>query len=355
MGQSRRRANLRQDGGGTRADRGYRQRVQLEPHSPIIIEVTRPDEVESFHVVDAVISSREGPTGVWGDPGRRVFARSAIKSIQAIPLITSGAADAFDVTDDELALMCSSHSAETAHVEMIESWLTRVGLTAAALECGDDRPKDQAAAEAAVRAGRASAPIFNVCSGKHTGFLALAVHLGEDPRHYIRRDHPAMQRVEDTVSTMTSFDLRPLESGNDGCGIPVFAIPLENLALGMARLVDPVELDDPTATACRRLVGALPSRSHLVSGTGRCEVELAESASEPFIAKSGAEGVFMAALPRRGLGIALKVRDGASRAAEEAIRAVLHHMGALAGPLTDTPIDNKAGLRVGVRRAVLPR
>ncbi len=329
--------------------------MRSQLHSPIIIEVTRPNEVESCHIVDAVISDREGPTEVWGDPGRRVLSRSAIKSIQAIPLITSGAADAFDVTDDELALACSSHSAEEDHVAMVDSWLARIGLTEVALECGDDRPIDQAAADAAVRAGRATAPIFNCCSGKHAGFLTTAVHLSEDTRHYIRRDHPAQQRIENAVATMTGVDLRRLESGSDGCGIPVFAIPLENLALAMARLVDPVGLDDPTAVACRRLAGVLPSRSHLVSGTGRCEVQLAESAGEPFIAKSGAEGVFMAALPQRGLGIALKVHDGASRAAQEAIRAVLHHIGALTGPLTDTPVDNKAGLRAGVRRAVLPR
>jgi len=197
--------------------------------------------------------------------------------------------------------------------------------------------------------------VFNCCSGKHTGFLTTAIHLGEDPAGYIERDHPVQQRIERIVSQMTGVDLAERASGLDGCGIPVFAIPLKRLALAMARLVDPAGLPDDLAVACNRLADLLPSRSNFVSGTGRTETKLAAAVSEPLIAKSGAEGVFVAALPERGLGIALKVRDGADRAAHQMIWGVLDRFGALRHPLEDTPISNKAGAHVGVQRIVLPR
>jgi len=319
------------------------------------VELTRAEVVESIHLVDIVVTDSEGSFESWGDPDRPVIARSAIKSIQALPLITTGAADAFDVSDNELALACSSHSGEADHVAMVRSWLDRMGLDEQALECGIDHPIDEAAASAAVVDGCATASVYNCCSGKHTGFLTTAIHLGENPAGYIRRDHPVQQRVELAVSQMTGVDLAERTSGLDGCGIPVFAIPLKRLALAMARLVDPVGLPDDLAMACNRLTELLPSRSHFVSGSGRTETRLAEAASQPLIAKSGAEGMFMAALPERGMGVALKVRDGASRAAEQAIWGVLNRFGALRDPLDETAISNKDGRQVGVRRIVLPR
>jgi len=324
-------------------------------HPPATVEVTRAEGVESVHIVDIVVTDRDGSLESWGEPERPVIPRSAIKSTQALPLITTGAADAFEMSDDELALACSSHSGEPDHVEMVRSWLQRIGLTEADLECGTDRPIGDDAAADAIRAGCATASVFNCCSGKHTGFLSTAVHLGEDPLGYIQRGHPVQQRVERSMAAMTGVDLTEHVSGIDGCGIPVFAIPLKHLALAMARLVDPVDLPDDLAAACQRLATILPERSHFVSGTGRTETKLAAAASEPLIAKSGAEGVFMAALPERGLGITLKARDGATRAAEQAIWGVLDLLGALSEPLCDEPVLNKAGVPAGVIRTVLPQ
>jgi len=326
------------------------------PHrSPAQVELTRADVVESTHIVDIVVTDREGSFESWGDPDRPVIPRSAIKSVQALPLITSGAADEFHLSDDELALACSSHSAEADHVAMVRSWLGRIGLNEQSLECGIDHPINPAAASAAILDGCATASVFNCCSGKHTGFLTTAVHMGEETAGYIHRDHPVQQRVEQAVSQMIGVDLSDHVNGVDGCGIPVFAIPLMNLALAMSRLVDPADLPDDLAAACRRLSAVLPSRSHFVSGSGRTETLLEAAASEPLIAKSGAEGVFMAALPDRGLGITLKARDGANRAAEQAIWGVLDRLGALSEPPGDTPITNKAGVLAGVRRVSLPR
>jgi len=329
--------------------------VKPPRHSPATIELTRADVVESSHTVDIVVTDSSGSFESWGDPERLVIPRSAIKSVQALALITSGAADAFNVSDDELALACSSHSGEADHVAMVRSWLSRIGLGEQSLECGTDHPINSVAASAAIIDGCAMATAFNCCSGKHTGFLTTAVHLGEEPSGYIRRDHPVQQRIEGVVSQMTGVDLSDHESGVDGCGIPVFAIPLRNLGLAMARLVDPAGLPDDLAAACNRLTAVLPSRSHFVSGTGRTETLLQQAASEPLIAKTGAEGVFMAALPERGLGIALKARDGATRAGAQAIWGVLNRLGALSEPLDEAPITNKAGVPAGMRRIVLPR
>lgn len=324
-------------------------------HSPATVEVTRADVVESDHIIDIVVTDSTGSFESWGDPDHRVIPRSALKSVQALPLITSGAADAFNLSDDELALACSSHSGEADHVAMVRSWLGRIGLGEQDLECGLDRPISDVAAATAIVDGCAMASVFNCCSGKHSGFLTTAVHLGEDPTGYIHRSHRVQQRVERAVSQLTGVDLSVHESGVDGCGIPVFAIPLKNLALAMSRLVDPVDLPDDLAAACSHLTATLPSRSHFVSGTGRTETMLAAAVNQPLIAKSGAEGVFMAALPDQGLGIALKAHDGATRAAEQAIWGVLDRLGVLSEPLDDSPITNKAGTPAGVRRVVLPR
>ncbi len=179
--------------------------------------------------------------------------------------------------------------------------------------------------------------------------------MGHCSTGYIERGHPVQQLVEQALSTVTGVDLRDHPSGIDGCGIPVFAIRLQLLALAMARLVDPVDLPGDTAAACRRLTDVLAPRSHLVSGSGRIEEQLAAEANTPLIVKSGAEGVLMAALPELGLGVALKARDGASRAAGQAAWGVLDHLGTLSEPPPDQPILNKAGRQVGVRRTVLGR
>lgn len=318
----------------------------MTTRDPLRIDITRGENIESEHDVDIVIADRRGTTEAWGEPARPTIPRSAIKSIQALPLIASGAADALDVSDAELGLACASHSGEQAHIDAVVAWLDRIGLSTTDLECGPDLPLGTDAAAEVHRAGGVATPVYNCCSGKHAGFLTIAEHLGIAPKGYIGIDHPVQTMIADVVAEMTGHDLDPASHGIDGCGIPVFAIPLERLATGMARLADPADLSDELATAASRLVTVLPEAAFWVSGTGRMEMRLAEVATEPVIAKTGAEGVFMAALPNRGIGIALKARDGNKRAADAAIGAVLHRLGALSEE-PDHPISNKAGQSVG--------
>jgi L-asparaginase II len=317
------------------------------------IEVVRGDVVESVHEIHAVVSDRSGQVQAWGQRQRPTIARSAIKTIQALPLVRSGAADAFAVTGEELALACSSHSGEPRHVEAVLGWLDRIGLSEADLECGPDVPIDDQAREDLYASGGRPRPILNCCSGKHAGFLTIARHLGLPTAGYIEPDHEVQAMVTASVETMAGISLADQRPGIDGCGIPVFAIPLDRLALAMARLVDPVDLAGDLPSAAGRVVGAA-SQAFWVSGTGRTEVEISEVATEPVLTKGGAEGVFCAGLPQRGLGIALKAADGRPRAARYAIKAVLGWLGAMP-PLAEggKPIHNKAGDVSGQLRAVL--
>jgi L-asparaginase II len=316
------------------------------------VEIVRGGAVESAHLVHAVIADRHGTLEHWGDPTRPTIARSAIKSIQALPLVASGAADAHGVGPHELALACASHSAEPEHVEAVRSWLQRLGLSEDDLECGPDQPLGHQAREDFYRAERRRQPVLNCCSGKHTGFLTLACHLGYPTAGYIKRASPVQDQVTAAVQAMTGLDLSQAPSGIDGCGIPVFALPIERLAFAMARLVDPLDVPAELAVAAQRVVAAA-QLAFWVSGSNRTEVVVTEAASEPVVIKTGAEGMFMAALPARGLGIALKVADGASRASQAAIKALLRHLEVL--PPIDGPIltTNKAGDVSGETRPVI--
>lgn len=316
-----------------------------------IIEVVRGDVVESRHVIHAVIADRSGTVDAWGHRGRPTIPRSAIKSIQALPLVTTGAADTFDVSQDELALACASHSGELEHVEAVLRWLNRLGLSEADLDCGPDVPLGRLAKREFYAAQSQPSPVFNCCSGKHTGFLTVARHFGEPTAGYIDRFSAVQARVTRTIEQLAGVDLRGETPGIDGCGIPVFAIPLQRLAFAMARLVDPEDLPTELADAAVRVVAAA-QRAFWVSGTDRTEHKVGAEATEPVVVKAGAEGVFMAGLPDRGLGIALKSADGMARASHAAIIALLRHLGAL--PTVDAPpIHNKAGNVSGELRAVI--
>ncbi len=313
----------------------------------MLVELSRGDVVESRHRLVCAVVDRSGPLLVWGDGDQSVIARSALKFVQALPLLRTGAAERFDVSDDELVLACSSHSGEPEHVAAVDAWLTRLDLDRSDLECGDDRPIGAGALAEHHRSGQSPAAVLNCCSGKHTGFLTVARHLGIDHRGYIEPDHPVQQLVTDAVAELTGHPLDDLVPGRDGCGVPTFGIPLLRLAEAMRLLVAPEELDEATAAASRRLIGAVPGREFWISGRGRHETLLGPVAEEPLLVKTGAEGVYMAALPARGVGIVLKAEDGAVRAAEAAVSALLFELGAVSQVPQATTIRNKAGATVG--------
>ncbi len=192
--------------------------------APVLVELVRGDLVESRHRgAFAVVDAAGKMVASAGDIERPVYARSAVKPLQALPLVESGAADRFGLGVEELALACASHAGTPLHVAKVASFLARAGLAAADLECGGHLPTDLASAQALIRAGEAPSPLHNNCSGKHAGFLATARHLGEAIRGYIEFDHPVQQRVLAAMGGMTGLDLTRAPRGRDGCGIPTIA------------------------------------------------------------------------------------------------------------------------------------
>ena len=323
--------------------------VMSTQHSPLTVSVTR-EIVESQHLVDCAVMSRDGLEMSFGDIDRAVIARSSLKPIQVLPLVSSGAADAFGFTDEDIALAAASHSGEPRHIERVRSMLDKIGLDETVLECGATRTIGEEAADVILSSGQQFQRIHNCCSGKHTGFLAIARHLNVDPAGYIQPEHPVQGLITRTVAMFTGVDLSTQVPGIDGCGIPTFGIPLSNLALSMVYLNTPSLVsgqDDATAAACRRVVDALSANPYWISGEGRDEVALSARATETHVAKIGAEGVFMASLPERGLGVALKARDGAKRAASRAIEVILEELGALSPAAIDPMVTNADGTVVG--------
>jgi L-asparaginase II len=329
--------------------------VSWSSPEPILVEVLRGEMVESRHCgAYAVVDAAGGVVLAQGDIEHPVYPRSAIKPLQALPLIETGAADRFGLGVKEIALACASHNGTAPVVAGVEAWLARIGLGPGDLECGVDPPIDQAAAQALIRAGQPFSALHNNCSGKHAGFLTTARHLGEPTRGYIAWDHPVQQRILGVLEQMSGLDLSAAPRGIDGCGIPVIGMPLGNLALAMARLGDPVDLPEHRAVATRRVREAMAAEPYFVAGSGRfCSTLMAVTGAAVTV-KTGAEGVFAAALPTLGLGIALKVDDGASRASEVALAGLLRHLGLLSpaqqealGPLLSPSVLNRAGRETG--------
>jgi L-asparaginase II len=322
---------------------------------PVLVEVTRGDLVESRHRGAAALVDAAGRVvTAWGDIARPIYARSALKPLQALPLVESGAADHFALGPRELALACASHHGEAAHLAVVSAWLARVGCAAADLECGAHPPLDAAAAAALIRSGAAPSALHSNCSGKHAGFLTTARFLGEATRGYVAPGHPVQRRILAALEAMTGLDLSHAACGTDGCGIPVIAIPLSGLARAMARMVDPQGVAAGRAAAARRLLDAMAAEPLMVSGSTGFATALLAAAGASVRAKPGAEGVFAAALPRLGLGLALKIDDGAGRACDVALAAILSRLGCLddaalaqLGARLRPPVRSVAGAVVG--------
>jgi L-asparaginase II len=306
----------------------------------LLVDVIRGNMVESSHLCDAVVIAASGDiTMAWGDYTREIYPRSAIKPVLALPLIESGAADHFKYSQSDIALACASHNSEDIHVNAVQDILTRIGLSNTALECGAHRPYDEAASDVLVQQGKKPCRIHNNCSGKHAGFLSTAVHLGENPVGYIQPEHPVQERLFQVMSEMSGYDLTATARGADGCGIPVVGMPLDGLARTMAWMADPAGLGDPREDAARRIVAAMMAHPYMVAGAS-CMDTLAMQAIGGVALKTGAEGVQIAVIPRHGLGIALKVRDGNGRAGDVAMLWILRQL----DMISDSAARDIAGL-----------
>ncbi|MEG3616865.1 asparaginase [Magnetovibrio sp. PR-2] len=326
--------------------------------NPVLIEATRGGFVECrYRGACAVVNVKGEILQSWGDVGQNVFPRSSLKPLQAIPLIETGAADAFNVSAQEIALACASHNSEHDHVRHVQAWLARVGLGVDDLECGHCEAITLDVTKSMARDGEDFTRAHNNCSGKHAGFLTTALHLGEDTKNYIKPDHPVQQRITRTVEEMTGSDLSRVPQSADGCGIPVFAFPLSALAQGMASMIAPSVGGAERMASTHRVLSAMAAHPHLVAGTGRFDTRVMETTKGEILVKGGADGVHIAMVPGAGLAIALKIDDGTIRASEQAMGFVLDQLGLLSGEardgvadLIEKPILNTIDERVGELR-----
>jgi L-asparaginase II len=285
-------------------------------NNPIIAEVTRGSIVESRHRGAYVVCDAKGKILISaGDVSAPIYPRSAIKAFQCLPMIESGAADAFGLTDEEIALCCSSHNGEAEHVRVAKSILAKCQIEENCYECGAHYPSSKEATYELVRHGEKPQQIHNNCSGKHAGMLALAKQLGVDNREYVKLNHPVQKAIAHTIEKLCEVDLSQAPVGVDGCSVPTWAMPLHNMALGFAKLCD------ETYAPYERIIRAARNHPFMIAGTGRFDTRVMQAVPRLFM-KFGAEGVFCGSIPHAGLGFAVKCDDGAARAVEVAMISV---------------------------------
>jgi L-asparaginase II len=331
--------------------------------NPILVEAWRGSTVESFHRGAVAVVDGDGAlVTAIGDIDRPVFPRSAIKVLQALPLVESGAAERYALTDEELALACASHSGEPEHVRTAAAMLAKAGLDDSVLECGAHWPYHDVSSRALAAANAVPSALHNNCSGKHAGFVCLGCQLAGTQDHraflagYVGPKHPVMREVGAAIEAATGCDLAGAPHGTDGCSIPTYGIALRQLAHGFARVASGNGLSPGRAAAAARLRSAVARAPFMVGGTGRFDSRVMQALGERVFCKVGAEGMYCASMPQSGLGVAIKVDDGNnSRACEVAMAALIealvplhtdseHQL--LAG-LSNVTLFNWRGLQVG--------
>ncbi len=315
-----------------------------------LVELWRGPFLESVHLGHAVVCDDTGQiVQSWGDPNAIVLPRSSSKMIQGLPLIESGAAAAHNLTPQHLALACASHNAARIHIDPVRDWLNAIGRSDDDFRCGPQMPRDKEVHDEVIKNDEPVCQIHNNCSGKHAGFLTLAKHLGAGPE-YVDPDHPVQ------IACLEAFERMTEETspgyGIDGCSAPNFACTLHGMARAMAGFAR-AAADSPAG----QLTRAMAEHPELVAGEGRACTRLMRAMNHKVAIKTGAEAFFVAILPDQKLGVALKISDGGTRAAECAIAQILVNLGALnadhpeALAYTNAPISNWRGIETGHMRA----
>lgn len=316
-----------------------------------LVEVWRGPILESIHRGHAVICDDQGHiVQAWGDPDAVILPHSSAKMLQALPLLTSGAADAIGLTPEHLALACASHQGAPMHTDRVAAWLQAIGAAEKDLRCGVNLPYDEVSRNTLICSGDSACQIHHECSGKHAGFLTLNAHLRGGP-DYIDPDHPVQKAVRDAFEDATG--LPSPAHGIDGCSAPNFATTMHGFARAMARYAAA-----PEGSAENRLTHAMMAHPELVAGETRACTELMRALNGRAAVKTGAEAFFAAILPEQKLGMAVKISDGTVRASQSVITALLVKCGVLdeadpmVGKWRDQPQINARGINTGVIRPV---
>lgn len=297
-----------------------------------LVELKRGGLTESVHRGAIVVAGPDGRrTGGLGHPAMPTFLRSTAKPIQALPVITSGAADAFGFSQAELAVMCGSLNGEDFQVAAVSEVLGRAGLDASLLACGVHRPSHRPTARALAEAGREPTELHNNCAGKHAAMLVLCRHLGYPTDDYWQPDHPVQGLILRTLAEVCAYPAEQIGIGIDGCGVSVFRLPLVSLAGAYSRLAAPREsgLSPELTEAAERLMAACLAHPEMIAGSGRLCTRVMQAAPGLVLAKTGAEGTYALALPQQKIGVGLQIEDGGMRALAPLVTEVLHQLGVL--------------------------
>ncbi|MBL8565459.1 MAG: asparaginase [Hyphomicrobiaceae bacterium] len=295
--------------------------------NPVLIEVTRGPLVESVHKGAVAVVTAAGATILHiGDVARPVFPRSSIKALQCLPLIESGAADRFGYGNAEIALACASHTGTDRHAALAGQMLASLGLGEADLGCGAHMPLGSSAMKALIRSGREPSQLHNNCSGKHAGMLATALHSGEAAEGYWQASHPVQRRVHKALVELSGLPLGEDVMGLDGCSVPNWAMPLSTLARTFARFVTGHGLSPDRRRAAERIAAACWAEPELVAGPGRADTLVMRRLPGRVFMKTGAEGVYAGGFPEFGVGFALKIDDGTTRASAGAAMALVERI-----------------------------
>jgi L-asparaginase II len=329
----------------------------------ILAEVTRGDAVESVHSGTIAVADTDGRLVAWaGDVATFAYFRSSAKPFQAIPVVESGAADAFGFTPAELALCCASHYGEPHHQREVAAMLAKIGLSETVLQCGTPLPGDEQEAGRILAGLVPRSPLQCDCSGKHSGMLATCVHLGYPIETYLDPEHPLQRTIRGIIAEVCRVPEPALRLATDGCSVPTFGTSIRAFATAFATLAQPERVPEEAggrhAAALNRLRSAMTAHPENVAGTGDLVTNLMAVAGGRIAAKTGAEGLICLALPERGWGIAIRIADGTYRAHEVVVAAVLEQLGAIDPSVTaavrarnNPEIKNHNGWRVGELRA----
>ena len=278
----------------------------------VVAKVYRGDLVDLTHIGHVAVVDYTGKLLYhYGNPERITFARSSAKPMQAVPVIESGAVDAYGLTDRELALLCASHSGESFHVDAVRSVLQKADLTDKYLQCGTHYPFADYAAQELRNKKTEPETVHCNCSGKHSGMLITAKYLNEDLDSYYKPEHPVQQRILKTIAEICEYDEEKIITATDGCGVPVHAMPLNKFAQGFARLSKPEVLGVERGKAVRRLTDAMTAYPNMVGGTDRFCTDLMKICGDRLFAKSGAAAYYAIGLKDKGIGMSFKVEDAA--------------------------------------------
>lgn len=326
-------------------------------NSEIVSLVLRGPLTESIHRGHIVVMSSSGEQiNSLGNPLLKTYARSTAKLLQAIAVIESGAAKHSGFTDQEIALLCASHSGEPHHVETVTAMLHKLNMEESFLQCGPHMPFDKTAAAKLRQHNEAPSQLHNNCSGKHTGMLALAKFMNSSTDAYMSPNHPVQQAMLQIVSEMSEYPVSDIALGVDGCGVPVFGMPIDRLALAFSKLAAFDSLEGPRAQACKRIITSIQRHPQFLAGTGRFDTRLIEVTGGRIIGKMGAEGIFALSVIQRErrLGMVVKIEDGAARALYPTVVEALKQLNLLSEselaelkPFHYPPIKNWRGDEVG--------